>query len=401
MTTAPLRRDVTVIGLVGSAHFLSHFFQLALPALFLFIRTDLEVGYTALGLVMSVFYGASGLAQTPSGFLVDRFGARRVLLSGLALLATAVGLAGLAPTYWALLPLAALAGLGNSVFHPADYSILTARVSERRLGQAYSVHSVCGNLGWAAAPVVLVSLAGLGSWRTALGLAGLAGLGGALALSRQGALAGAGGRARPGSAGSLPSAALLLSPSILACFAYFALLALALVGLQTFFVSAAVAVYDIPVRTATGALTGFLLASGAGILVGGYLADRTARHDVVAATGMTLGALLMLAVGSAALSAPLLVVTVMLAGLSSGVTSPSRDMLVRAATPPGSSGRVFGFVYSGLDLGSSTGPLLFGAMLDHGAARGVFVVVAGLLLLTIVTVVQVRLRAVPRPATTG
>lgn len=392
------------MGLVGSAHFLSHFFQLALPSMFPFIRAELGVGYAALGLVVSVFYGTSGLAQTPAGFLVDRFGARRILLGGITLLATAVGLAGLVPAYWALLPLAALGGLGNSVFHPADYSILTGKVSEQRLGQAYSVHSVCGNLGWAAAPVGLVSLAALRGWRTALGVAGAVGLVAVLALARQReALAdrAAPAKTRPAATGLSGSVALLLTPSILACFAYFALLALALVGLQTFFVSAAVAVYEIPLATATGALTGFLLASGAGIVLGGRLADRTTRHDIVAATGMSLGATFMLAVATGTLPTPLLLGAITLAGLSSGLTTPSRDMLVRAATPRGASGKVFGFVYSGLDLGSSTGPLIFGAMMDHGAPRAVFLTIAGLMVLTIATVVQVRLRTVPRPATSG
>lgn len=394
---------MTVIGLVGSAHFCSHFFQLSLPSLFPLIRAEFGIGFAALGLVMSVFYGASGIAQTPAGFLVDRFGARRILLAGLALLAAAVGLAGLAPTYWALLPVAALAGLGNSVFHPADYAILTARVSERRLGRGYSVHSVCGNLGWAAAPAVLVALAGVWGWRRALLLAGTAGLCAAGLLGRQGAaLADRSASpakataARTGGAGVSPQ--LLFSASILACFAYFALMALALAGVQTFGVSAMVAAYDVPLGRATGALTGFLLASGVGVLLGGRLADRTNRHDVVAATGMSLAAIFMLAVASGALPLPVLFGAVALAGLASGVTSPSRDMLVRAATPRGSSGKVFGFVYSGLDLGSSTGPLIFGALMDHGAPRAVFLAIALLMLLTIFTVVQVRLRAAPRPA---
>jgi MFS family permease len=403
VTTTLPRGDLKVMGLVGVAHFFSHFFQLALPVMFPWIRTELGVGYAALGLVMSVFYAASGLAQTPAGFLVDRFGARRILLAGIALLAGAVGLAGLAPTYWALPPLAALAGLGNSVFHPADYSILTARVTERRLGRAYSVHLVLGNLGWAASPVALVSLAALRGWRTALLVAAVAGLAAALVLARQGdALSDRSGgpaRARAVEAGPTDHLALFLSPSILACFAYFALLALALSGVQTFLVSATVALYEVPLATATSALTGYLLASGAGILVGGRLADRTARHDVVAATGMCLGAVFMLAVASGTLASPLLLGAITLAGFSSGATSPSRDMLVRAATPLGSSGRVFGFVYSGLDLGGSIGPLFFGALMDHGAPRAVFASIAVLMVVTVFTVVQVRLRTVPRPAT--
>ncbi len=397
-----MHRDAAVIACVGSAHFFSHFFQLSLAPLFPLIKAEFGVGYAALGLVLTVFYGASGLAQTPAGFLVDRFGARRVLLAGLALLAASVALAGLAATYWALLPLAGLAGLGNSVFHPADYAILTARVSEARLGRAYSVHAVGGNVGWAVAPVVVLPLAAFWGWRTALGVAGLLGLGAVLVLARQAALRGDRSAAKatsaPTRAGLADSLQVFLSPAILACFAYFALTAFAFVGVQSFMVSAIVAIYDAPLSAATGALTAFLLASGAGILVGGRLADRTSRHDLVTIAGVATGAALMLATASGVLLVPLVVAALAVAGFSVGTTSPSRDMLVRAATPRGASGRVFGFVYSGLDVGSSTGPLLFGWLLDHGEPRAIFVTIAGVLVLCAFTVVQLRTRAAPRPA---
>ncbi len=401
MKPEPGRHDVAVITLVGMAHFFSHFFQLSLAPLFPLIKAEFGVGYAALGLVLTVFYGASGLAQTPAGFLVDRFGARRVLLAGLALLATSVGLAGQAPTYWALLPLAALAGLGNSVFHPADYAILTARVSDARLGRAYSIHSVGGSVGWAVAPVVVLPLASVWGWRTALGVVGVLGLGVVLVLARQAVLRGEGrapkaaAPARDGLAGSLH---LFGSPAILACLAYFALTAFAFVGVQSFMVSAIVAIYDAPLSVATGTLTAFLLATGAGTLVGGRLAELTSRHDLVTIVGVSAGAALMLAPASGALLVPVLIAAIALAGFSVGVTSPSRDMLVRAATPRGASGRVFGFVYSGLDVGSSTGPLLFGWLLDHGEPRAIFVAIASVLVLCAFTVVQLRTRTAPRPA---
>jgi MFS family permease len=396
----PRRRDLSVIASVGAAHFLSHFFQLALAPLFPLIRADLGVGYAALGLVVTVFYGASGISQTPAGFLVDRVGARPVLLGGLALLAGAVGLVGLVPSYWALLPLAALAGLGNSVFHPADYAILNAQVSERRLGQAYSVHAVGGNLGWAAAPAAVLPVAAIWGWRQALGVASLAGLLAVLILARQGArLASSPPAARTGAAAPLLAPAqIFASPAILSCFTYFALTAFAFVGVQTFMVSALVTLYEAPLGTATAALTTFLVASGAGILAGGQLADRTARHDLVAMAGVSTGAALMLVIGSGAATVPLVVLLVALAGASVGLTGPSRDMLVRKATPRGASGRVFGFVYSGLDLGSSTGPLLLGWLLDRGEPRGVFVTVAAAFALCAFTVTQVRARTAARAA---
>lgn len=400
MRDPSLRRDVEVIGLVGGAHFFSHFFQLSLAPLFPLIRLDLDVGYAALGLAITVFYATSGVCQTPAGFLVDRIGARRVLVGGLTLLALAVGLVSLVPGYWALLPLAALAGVGNSVFHPADYAILNAGVSGRRLGQAYGVHSIGGTLGWAAAPALVLPLAALWGWRRALLVAAGLGLGAAAVLAwrrarlvdRAGLPSGA---ERP--RGELPGVELFLEPAIVASFAYFALTAFAFVGVQTFMTSALVALYGAPLATATGALTAFLVATAAGVLAGGRLADRTSRHDRVATAGVSTGAALMLLVGSGELHLPLVVAAIAAAGFAVGLTSPSRDMLVRAATPRGAAGRVFGFVYSGLDLGSSTGPLLFGWLLDRGEPRAVFAGVAtGFLLCALA--VRVRVRAAPRLA---
>ena len=190
--------------------------------------------------------------------------------------------------------------------------------------------------------------------------------------------------------------ALLRSPAILACFAYFAFLAFAFVGVQSFMVTAIVALYEVGLPAATGALTGFLLGSAGGVLAGGRLADSTGRHGLVTITGVGTGAGLMVAAASGALATPALVAAITLAGITVGATSPSRDLLVRAATPPGASGRVFGFVYSGLDLGSSTGPLLFGWLLDHGEPRAVFLAVAAVLVLCAFTVVQLRAHTVPR-----
>lgn len=398
-----IRRDARVIGLVGSAHLTSHFFHLALPPLFPVLKSEFGVPYLALGLLVSVFYAASGIGQTIAGFLVDRFGAPRVLLGGMSLLAGATGLAALAPSYWALIPVALLAGLGNSVFHPADYAILNASVDSRRLGRAYSIHSISGNLGWALAPVFIIGLTGMFGWRVALVAAACAGLTVVLLLASQKHAfadhrAPAGGRLASAPMGLADDARLLLAAPLLIAFAYFALLATAQVGLQTFMVSALVALYQAPLALATGALTGFLLGSSAGILVGGVLADRTQRHDLVAAGGMLLAATVTLTVAGSLPPPALLAVVTLLAGFCLGATSPSRDMLVRAATPTGASGKVFGFVYSGLDLGSSLTPLVFGWLLDRGEPRAVFVVAAGLMVATIATVVQLRRQPTPAVA---
>jgi MFS family permease len=371
------------------AHFFSHFFQLTLPPLFPLLKSVFGVPYVALGLAMSVFYGASGIGQTLSGFLVDRIGAHRVLLSGMALFASAIALAGFVPSYWMLLPVALLAGLGNSVFHPADYSILNASVDPRRIGRGYSVHSISGNLGWAAAPTVVFGLTAHFGWRAALVTVGSLGLAMVVLLATQRA-AFVQSRYDTRGTGAVAEVRLLLSAPILSAFAYFAFIATALIGVQTFGVTGLMRIYDTPLALATGALTAFLLGSAAGILAGGFLADRTRRHDIVAVGGLVIAAGFMMLLATGALAPSLLPVILALTGFCHGATGPSRDMLVRAATPPGASGKVFGFVYSGLDLGSCVTPLAFGWLLDHGDPRMLFVAVAILMLMTIGTVVQVR-----------
>jgi MFS transporter, FSR family, fosmidomycin resistance protein len=384
-----LKSDLRVIGLVGVAHFFSHFFQLTLPPLFPLLKSVFGVPYVALGLAMSVFYGASGIGQTLSGFLVDRVGALRVLLGGMALFASAVAMAGLVPSYWLLLPVALLAGLGNSVFHPADYSILNSSVDPRRIGRGYSVHSISGNLGWAVAPAVVFALTAHFGWRAALVTVGGLGLAMAAVLASQGAILGPGGGHARGT-GAAAEVRLLLSAPILSAFAYFAFIATALIGVQTFGVTGLMRVYETPMALATAALTAFLLGGAAGILAGGLLADRTRRHDVVAVSGLVAAASLMALLATGALAASLLPAILALTGFCHGATAPSRDMLVRAATPPGASGKVFGFVYPGLDLGSCLTPLAFGWLLDHADPRLLFLAVAVLMLCTIATVVQVR-----------
>lgn len=392
------RNDVRVIGLIGSAHFFSHFFQLTLPPLFPLLKEIWGVPYVALGLAMSVFYGASGIGQPVSGFLVDRVGAHRVLLGGMALFSVSIALAGLVPTYWLLLPVALLAGLGNSVFHPADYSILNASVDPRRIGRGYSVHAISGNLGWAVAPSVVVGLTAHFGWRVALVTVGAAGLAVVSVLATQlRVFVGVRSADQPKTTAGREVRLLLTAP-ILSAFAYFTLIATALIGLQTFGVTTLMRVYDMPLSLATGALTAFLMGGASGILAGGLLADRTPRHDIVAVAGLVTAAGFTVLLATGALAPSVLPIVLGVTGFCHGVTGPSRDMLVRAATPPGASGKVFGFVYSGLDLGACLTPLAFGWLLDHGDPRMLFVAVGILMLCTIATVVQVRRSARVAPA---
>jgi FSR family fosmidomycin resistance protein-like MFS transporter len=391
-------RDAKVVSLIGVAHFFSHFLQLTLPPLFPVIKDEFGVGYAELGVVMTFFYGASGLMQTPAGFLVDRFGARTVLLVGLATISAAVALLGLAPNLWVLIVIMAVAGIGNSVFHPADYAILTASVSRARLARAYSIHTLGGNLGWAAAPVIVLPLAGALGWRFALLAVGLSGLLVAAILLAQSALIEGEARAAAPRHHSTPapSAAILLTAPILLCFVYFTLLSASMIGVQNFLPASLHALYETPLETASKALTCYLLGASAGILAGGWIADRFRRHEVIVGIGLLGAAALILVVGMVDLGALPLSLVVGVAGFLSGTTFPSRDMLVRSATPPGSTGKVFGFVYSGLDLGAATAPPVLGLLLDHGSPRLVFVFVAVVLLATITAAVVVR-RNAPAP----
>ena len=404
-TTVALQQDLKVMGLVGAAHGASHFFHLILPPLFPILKAEFGVSYTALALLTTLFYAASGFAQTIAGFLVDHFGARRVLLSGLLVLSISVIGYGFTSEYWMLMLLSVCAGLGNSVFHPADLSILTSKVSAERLGRAYATHGLCGNLGWAVAPVFVGTIALYADWRTAAIAAGIVGLtivaafmlwGGALAEVESKTTA-----AAPLPSGRRESITrnlqMLLTPTIISCFLYFAFLAAALIGVQAFGVTAIQQLYTIEFSTATAALTAFLIGSAAGVFAGGVLADRTDRHDLIAMGGVALAAVVLVSIGAQGMSAALVIPALALAGFLSGTTGPSRDMLVRKATPKGATGRIFGFVYSGLDLGSSLMPLLLGWVMDGGRADMVFYGCAAMLLVTMATVTQVRQHGANRP----
>jgi len=402
ITADSTRRDVKVIALVATAHGCSHFYQLVLPPLFPFITASLGIGFEEAGLLMACFYTASGLAQTPSGFLVDRFGASRVLLSGLGLAATSVTLMSLIPSFWVAIPVVMLAGLGNSVFHPADYSILSHAVSKSRMARAYGVHTLSGNIGWAAAPVTVLTLAGVLGWRGALAVTGISGLAVVLFLATQSGVLASGRVQRTAAAPAkrlgAGTLALLASPPIVLCFVYFVLLSVSLTGNQTFMPAALNQLYGTSLGTAGAALSAYLLAGSLGILVGGIAADRSTRHEGIVAAGLLGAAAIMLVVGFVRLPDPALIAVVALAGFASGTTTPSRDMLVRAATPAGATGKVFGFVYSGLDLGAAVTPPVLGLFLDRGEPRMVFVLAAVALALTIGTALKLgRSRASPAP----
>jgi predicted MFS family arabinose efflux permease len=383
------RRDIGVTAFVTTAHTTDHFLQLVLPPLFPLLKIAFGVSYAELGLLMTAFYATSGISQTAAGFLVDRLGALPVLAGGLCLISTAIGLIGVAPHFLFLFPLMIVAGAGNSVFHPADYSLLTSVVHPRYAARAYGVHTFGGNLGWALAPMTTIGLAALVGWRYALIAIGCCGVAIAAGVLLSGSVLLRGHptvrQANDPGAGVLKALSVLLSPAILLCFVYFALLSVALVGIQTFLPATLHALRGIDVTTASAILTGYLAGSAAGILVGGFAADYTSHHERVVAGGLVVAATFLLLVGSLPVSLTALGLMMTAAGLAAGITMPSRDMLARHASPPGATGKVFGFVYSGLDLGSATAPVLLGALVDRHAPFYVFVVAAAALGLAIST----------------
>jgi MFS transporter, FSR family, fosmidomycin resistance protein len=397
----PLRRDVRVIAVVGAAHGGSHYFHLVLPPLFPLLQTAFGVGYAELGFLLSAFFATSGLCQTPAGFLVDRVGAARVLAAGLACLGVGAVLASLAPTYLALLAAAVLMGLGNSVFHPADYAILGHHVAHARMARAFSIHTVGGTVGWAVAPVLVAGIAALASWRWALLVSGGVGLAlAALVLANRGSLETPAqrGAATLGAGAALAGHARLFTAApILLCFLFFALQAISFIALQGFMPLSLHQLFGLEMVAATATVTAFMVGSAAGTMAGGVVADRDGGHQRIIVAGLAVAAAVLALVGRVELPTPVLLAAVALAGAFAGATTPSRDMLVRAAAPPGASGKVFGFVYSGLDLGATVTPTLVGGLLDAGHPGSVFVLVPAVMALSILTATSLPTPA-PRPA---
>jgi MFS transporter, FSR family, fosmidomycin resistance protein len=388
--------EMRVVAPVCAAHFLSHYYMIILAPLFAFIRDDFGVSYTDLGLALTAFNLVSAVFQTPAGFLVDRIGARTVLVAGVALGAAAFGVAGLVHSFPMFIAMFAVAGLGNTAYHPANYSLLSHHGSPARLGQIFSFHTFAGILGGAVAPATLLAIHSFFGWRGAfIGSAILGFLVLAYLIAYWPALADRTvAKKRPvptaeagGSAAAAHNAGwrLLFSTPIVVSLCFFVLLSL-MGGLSNFLIVALAALYGTPSTLANVSLTGALLFSALGVLAGGVLAARTSRHAAVAALGLALAGVVTALVGLINFSPYLLILMMSLSGLFGGIASPSRDMLVRAATPAGAFGRVFGFVSSGFNIGSMIAPTIYGMMLDHGSPRSVFLFSAACSIVCIATV---------------
>jgi MFS family permease len=385
--------DIRVISSVSAAHFVSHYQYLVLPPLFAFVRADYGVSYTELGLALTVFNGVSAVLQTPAGFLVDRFNARLVLIAGLLIQAVALAAIGLVNSFWVLVAMYALIGLGNTVYHPADYSLLSRHISAQRVSYSYSVHTFSGLLGGAAAPGVTLFLQSLFGWRGAfLGAAILAFAVAAFLLSQREPAAEPPRPKMQANATADTGWRLLLTTPILINFVFFMMLSVSSFGLTNYSVVALGALYGTPPVIANAGLTGSLLLGAIGVLVGGWIAGRTTRHGLTAALLLAVTASATLLIGNVDLGALLLIVVMSLSGFCTGMIMPSRDMLVRAVTPPGAFGKVFGFVTNGFNIAGIVAPLIFGAIMDHGSPRLVFFLIAAGSLAAILTVASVPKR---------
>ena len=380
--------DTRVISLVCAAHFVSHFYILVLPPLFPFIREFYGVSYTELGLALTAFNVTTALCQTPAGFLADRIGPRPVLVCGLVIGAICLAVVGLVPSFWLMVGMFALFGVANAVYHPADYAILSQHVSNARASQAFSIHIFAGFLGTAVTPATMLILQQWLGWQGAFLAACVPGLlVAAIIVAQPAALFEAppkhARKPEDGQAGW----SLLLSAPILLNFVFFVMITFASTGLQNYSVVALGEAYGTPLTIANTALTVNLMLSAFGVLVGGLLAARTQRHEWVAAGSFAGLAVTAITIGTFDLGTALLFVAMSLNGFVNGLMQPSRDMLVRAVTPAGQFGKVFGFVTTGFNVGGVISPLLFGSVMDAGHPRAVFFAVAAMAVLAIATII--------------
>lgn len=414
-TATDFRQDTKILGLISTGHFLSHFYYLTLPPLFVFIRADLGLSFTELGMMMALLYGMAGLVQVPVGFLVDRVGARVVLTGGLFIMSAGFALVGFAPalgrglmalglafdpTFGIILVLLTIAALGHSVFHPADYAILNSSINPVRMGRAFSIHTFSGHLGSAVAPATILFLAGLWNWKAALVVSGAFGILTMFALTTQWNSLHDDvlpkkkeDEAKPESAsdGAKDGIALLLSAPMLLFFLFFMSLTFMASGVQSFLVTGLVALEAAPIELAGTALSVYLFASAGGILLGGEIADRFQRHNLVAMVAFVVSGAIMAGIAVVKPGAVILIAVMIIAGLSQGIIRPARDMMVRATTPKGSTGKVFGFLSAGIAAGGAIAPAIFGVIMDAGRPEWVFYLMAIFMVVALFSV------AMPKP----
>jgi len=396
-----LSRSTRVNLLIGNGHFLSHFYVLCLPPLFLAWQSTFNVSFAELGLTVALMSGTTAVLQTPVGFLVDRYGSRPFLVGGALLMSLSIAAMGLAASFWQILALATLSGIGNSVIHPADYAILSGSVDKDRMGRSFALHTFSGNLGFSAGPPVMALLTVAIGWRSSLILVGLLGVPVVISILLQSSILKDQMRHEPKHAGArLSGRELLMSRAMLLFFAFFLLGSMAGAGVQSWLITVLHTVKGMALETASSALTGYMAGSTVGVLVGGWFADTYKRHVLGFAVMLTIcSAALTLMVNWLPLSSVAIIGLMFASGLALGASRTPRDVMLKDASPPGQVGKVFGFVSAGLPLGSALTPVPFGFLIDRGHPELILILVAVLLLASLLCVGTARSTARASPAT--
>jgi MFS family permease len=328
------RRDGQICGLIGTGHFLSHFYMLCLPPLFLVWRGEFGVSFAMLGLAVALMSATTAAFQTPVGFLVDRYGARPFLVGGTLLMALSISAMAFVHDYRLILLLCVLSGIGNSVIHPADYAILAGSIRKEFMGRAFALHTFTGNLGFALAPPTVALLLLVMDWRTALLILGLLGVPVVGAILWQSRVLSDQPRARKDD-GAPHGARLLLSRPILAFFAFFLLSAMAGSGVSAFLITVLGKLWDTPIAVASMALTGYMAGATGGTLIGGWWADKKGGNLlglVFVLTGISMA--LILSFGLFPWAEWLLPPVALVAGLCLGASRTPRDVMLKRPARP-------------------------------------------------------------------
>lgn len=397
--TSPGERN-WIISLLCAGHLYSHFVMLCLQPMFLIMQADLGVSFAKLGALVSIMAVTTGFGQIPMGFLVDKIGGRSILLAGIGLMSVSLLAAGFVESYWALFVLFGLAGIGNAVFHPADYAILSARLPSSIFGRAVSAHTFTGYIGWALAAAIMLPLAAWAGWRTALVLVGIAGVlitflmvlrssvldDRAALAQRESTNAGS-----PQSPNWRQGVSVMMSAPMIMMFLFFSLTAIGTAGLMSFSVVALVTHHGIDKFLAAGLLTAHLVGSAGGVLLGGWLADSSRRHNLVTSLAIIAMAILIAILAVPALTATVIALILVSAGIAYGISSPSRDVIVKRSTPASSTGVAFGFTSAGLSVGNFLGPIICGYLMDVGRPDIFFLGLAAIIGFSIVTVIFTRM----------
>ena len=405
--TAKKFDEAAIVGLISIGHFFSHFFILSIPAVLPLIRAEFDTSFFVIGLIMATYAGCSAIFQYPAGALLDKLGARYFVIGGLLIESLAIVAMGFAPNVLVMLALAAIAGTADSVFHPADYAVITARVRQNWLGKSYGFHTFAGFLGFAAAPTAMIILLSQNNndWRTALMTIGAVGACFSVVLFLQRSRLGQEGLAvadvpAPSAAG-MPKIGLktfLTSTPVVLMFAFYIATSLAGNGIQSFSNSALISLYSLTLDLANLSLASYLWGIAAGVLVGGIVADQLNRFDMIALVGYLVAASLLVLVASGSLPFIPLAISMFFAGFMLGAVMPSRDLMVKAVAPPGAVGQIFGFVSTGFGIGGFLGPLLYGSIMDTNQVAGIFLASAFLMLVTIGFAVAAGRFVRPEPA---